>query len=679
MEIISLKEFYEREENESKNISLYLSYLSGIKEELNKRLDDALLLSLSESITNDIRNQISLIEGLENLINNSCKDLIASSVDDLSVEDINLLCSKYLSIYLEKQKELQTQLDAKKQEKEDQKEKFYLLGYKDEFYEAKDTEVFFNDLVSAADYTKYLITSDMNNVELEELFSLIPSIVSYSSQLADMIIKLRNIYEVTKSDETLNEVVDSFLSENGMIKVIEGSSIEYCTGILRDLQKYVKLNTAFFKGLPETLQEQISAENLQTGAMYDSVLLKIIPTVKFNADGIYDFLLKIYTDYKENGKVIIPEDLYDKSLEDSIKDLEEQILAIGKDIETLRSNDIEALVKFIKDNIQACKIDFLSIEASKDNLKYDIVETDISPKVEELENNISELNNIADYIDKILSNLNDYDYLMMQTLGIVGDEADIFPYYDAERKRLKQYEVLIPTISSLNKIKEKINKINNSHNVIKNISGINQRKKAELMEEYQERCQKCYEELDSLGLLRVEVVDPSSENKSQTLDKPLNFEEIFKSTTVADYQEIIQKYAEEIVKLHPFRLNILSLKEVCNLFDNSTYYTKLLFNVWKDNDGLLEFGISSHLDNRSISQEMIVYLLGELYASHKEKTLTNKLAEIKEKILKFQGELEVLKKLLDKTDSPSVDATVEDVNEFDESVESMEETKKQTL
>ena len=238
-----------------------------IKKELKERLEDVLLLELSDNIANDIRKQIKFVDGLESVINNSYNEIMILSVANFSDEELRTIAQKYLDVELKKQEEIKEQLESKYYEKEldetANRESFYKHGYDDSFYQAKDTDIFFRDIVSTQDYVKYLITSNMSREELNELFSLIPISVIDCNILSEMIIKLRKIVDVTNSGETLNEVVASFLSMNGMGKLENIKSVDECMGILEDLQKNVRLDTVFFACLPDNLKESAQALDVE--------------------------------------------------------------------------------------------------------------------------------------------------------------------------------------------------------------------------------------------------------------------------------------------------------------------------------------------------------------------------------------------------------------------------------
>lgn len=612
MEIINLKDFYAREEKEVKDISLYFNYLVEIKKELKERLEDVLLLELSDNIANDIRKQIKFVDGLESVINNSYNEIMILSVANFSDEELRTIAQKYLDVELKKQEEIKEQLESKYYEKEldetANRESFYKHGYDDSFYQAKDTDIFFRDIVSTQDYVKYLITSNMSREELNELFSLIPISVIDCNILSEMIIKLRKIVDVTNSGETLNEVVASFLSMNGMGKLENIKSVDECMGILEDLQKNVRLDTVFFACLPDNLKEDIKDEG-------------------FDVEGTYGNLLEIYEDYKKNGTVTMPVGAYSKSYDKSIKELESKLVEEQKRVKDLEEHisNREKLIEIIQDNLKNNEDGGLSLEQMiKNRDEHDKVRADLSRRIQEFENKKSELKSIISDINGVVDD-NDFEIIqarncvrMMSVLGNEATEDSILPYFEAETRRLKQYRIVVDTIEKLNEIKEQIDVIDGSRNIFKNISGFSKNEKNKLLELYKETCQKCYTKLEKEGLLRIVVGETYFDKQSEVLDKPLNFDELFNREIAPKYTLTYQNYQE--LKSRKCISDSDTFEEMEKLFRHSYVLGINLFTAKKRSDGVFEFVLYSkrYLSKVLEVQEILAHIYSSLYAVRKE-------------------------------------------------------------
>lgn len=614
MKIMSLKEFYKKEENSSKDISLYLNYLEKIKKELNERLDDVLLLKLSDAVVNDLCNQIRFIEGLENIINNSYQDLIFSSIENLTDGELKDIGQKYMNDLLKKREELQNQLEAKKHEKDlaekTNREAFYRHGYDDKFYKATDTDIFFSENVDAHEYVKRIINSDMTREELDKMFSSVFLTREECFGLSEMIIKMRQIVKITNSLETLDEVADSFISLNGMGKIVGINSVQECQRMLEELQQKAKLKTDFFQNLPDNLKERIEAEG-------------------FDMNGEYGTLLKIYEDYKNNGKVTIPVGSYEKAYEKDVKELESKLDDTDKSISYLEEVivDREELIKFIQSNFKTSENDLLTVEnVIKKRNEYNALQAELGARADELEKKVSKLNENISAISKVLDKENESDFEILQArsslrlmnlLGEPATEEGIHPYYEAETRRLKQYEIVIDTIKKLNSIKSQIDEILNSRNIIKNINGSNRQARIKLVEEYKDVCQKCYEQLKHEEVLRVVASFSFFEKESEILDAPRNFDELFKGGK-AQYYKLTPQNFDEFKNRGCLPVNY-TFDELEYIFKVSYYLGNQLFTSTKRGDGLYDFALSDkNLDATLYMQNVLATIYTNLYNSRKE-------------------------------------------------------------
>lgn len=179
---------------------------------------------------------------------------------------------------------------------------------------------------------------------------------------------------------------------------------------------------------------------------------------------------------------------------------------------------------------------------------------------------------------------------------------------------------LVSTIKELDEIKSKVEEIDNSRNIIKHINGANKQAKSKLMEEYQKKCQECYDNLNDASLLCIDITDSSLENKSEILKKPLNFEEIFNGGNVP-YYEVTDSNYQEFKSLNAIPSDA-SMEDLVSLFKASYHLGKMLFEAHRRADGMFGFGIDhEYLDYIIYLQKAIEEIYEKLYYSRKQARL----------------------------------------------------------
>lgn len=612
MKLISLKEFFQNNQKENKDISLYLDYLSKHKSEVNESLEDAINLGLSEKLVDDLQSQIHFIDELELIIENSFEELVIPTIDNMSDKELNEIGLNYLSQYYKEQQELQISLDekleAKRKDEEKEKEMFIANGYKDSYYEAYDTDVFFVDIKSPNEYIKDLIKSDRDKDNLSTLFSLIYP--EYSDELADMIIKLRKIVSIADSEETLDEVASSFVSSNGMGKIVRLIIDEDCQKMIIFLQEKVKYNTEFFKNLPEDLRESIENNG-------------------FIENGVYGCLHNIYNDYMENGTVTMPESSV-KEYDEEIKNLEEKISSLEKQIADLRLilSDVDKLREFIKKQVaKTSDANSLSFGVLEKYLKErQVTEGNLNDKLEDLNARKDKYAPLVEKISKILDDENNRDFeivharnalRLMDLLGSDATEEAIYPIVEAENRRLKQFEIIREAIKYLNEIKSSIETIDNDRNIIHNLNGANKREREKLILKYQDTCKEYYEKLYKADLLRIVVSHSYLDKESETLDKPASFEKMFNGGNTPLYEVTPENYQEFV--LRGVISSNVSIDELNYFFKASYALAHELFSAHEINDHMLEFKLDNvEIEQAIDAQKRICHIYTKLYDSRKE-------------------------------------------------------------
>lgn len=350
-------------------------------------------------------------------------------------------------------------------------------------------------------------------------------------KLADMLIKLRKIVSISNKENILSEVAKSFLSIEGIGKIIGASSLDECLEVFNSLQREQKINTEFFTNLPDDLKKAMLEED-------------------FIPSGVFGTLKDIYLDYKLNGYVILPNDETKSEVVDQVRkqyEIDAKLTELKEKLDFLSSDNYSELRKYIKEYFNSSlDDDALSINILTNKVDdYKLAKENYQDRSKKILNQITIYNALADKISKILENEDNKDFeilaarnslRLMNALGPDATEESVYPMYEAENRRVKQLEILIEAIKELNLIKEKIDEIDNSRNIIKNISGANKKERANLIDVYQEKCQECYDQLNIANLLYIVVSHSYMDKEEEIFMKPKNFKGLFDKCNILLYE-----------------------------------------------------------------------------------------------------------------------------------------------
>lgn len=608
MKLMNVSDFFKNTKCSSNNIYLYLKYLENEKAEIQASLELSSNLSLSEEIMEDFHNQIKFIDGLVKIIRESYSDMVAITVDKLSDYEVNNLIGKFVQVYCEEIKKVRSELDDVNEEvsnvASDRKKELENNGYKNEYYNYEDASQFFKDKLSSRNYLEEIITSDMSEKEIGSLFALVYP--EFSKTLASMIIKLRKIVEMSNNENALSEVIKSFLSVEGIGKIIGASTIDECIEVFTDLQRKQKMNTEFFINLPEELKKQMIDED-------------------FSKNGMYGKLKDIYLDYKLNGYVTLPAEEDKEEMISQVRrqyELDAEILEMQEKLNFLSSANTSELREYIKKYFSSLDDGNLSFQTLFQKVDaYSLANTTYADKSETLLKKIEEGNALADEITKYLESDNQKDFeilaarnslRIMDALGPDSTEESVYPVFEAESRRVKQFGILVEAIKELNLIKTQIEKIDNSRNLIKNLSGVNKKERSQLIQEYQERCQACYNSLKLADLLYIVVSRSYFEKEEEIFMKPQDFKGIFNTCTVKLYEANESSFNE--LKLYGIVPEDITLDDLNNLFKAGFALGQKLFQAKSNEEGIFDFDLEDEaLDYLIDVQKDIAKIYDEFY------------------------------------------------------------------
>lgn len=604
MKLMSLQEFYDNNNCKTKDISLYLNHVNEKKKELVESLDDAVNLGLSAKVVDSLQEQINFIKDLELIINSSYKDILRTSIDNLSIEDLKYFANKILSEsgYYEEEERLANilseKLYEKKKKEEQNKELLESCGYKESYYQAEDTESFFREIKSPEEYVKDLINSNMNKGELSAIFTYVDE--ENHQELADKIIKLRKIIKLSKSEDIINETISSFISSNVLGK------IEY-KQIFIDLQNKLKYITKFFKGLPDNLRDSIMEEGLIEKETYGT-------------------LRSIYADYQKNGKIVLPANPEIEALDEEINKIDEEKNILKIKISKLQREvaNAQSIKEFIKKNL---------IDTRENNLSYNSLTNYIEEHTGE-NKSISKKDRLLSYsqdIQTIMSDENNQDLeiiqarnsiRLMNALGSDATEESIYSIYIAEERRLKQYQILVEAIRCLNDLKKQIDDITNSRSIFKNLSGANDKAKSKLLSDYYNKCKEYYKLLEHEDLLKIYECHNDLQKEQEMYDRPHCFEAIFDNVDLPLYVITETSYAE--LRARNIIPNDFSREDLNKFFKVRYALVKELFTIerTKTMNYMLIFSLDDIMLDQVIDlQKEAVNFYKKLYESRKEERL----------------------------------------------------------
>ncbi len=591
MELTTLKEFYQKKDN--KNIKSYREYLANIKRQICEGMIEAKkIFDDQDSAITQISDKIAFIEKIEGIIANSIREIVNNSITNMSDAELKTIIDEYID-ELSKEKNANNlsldELNKKREEKlAEHIRKMQLLGYKDSYYKVADVDDFFKDVVSAEDYTFNLVQSNLDKTALIATFSWLYASDEVRNQLADMIISIRKIAKA--SDETVvRKAISKFLTPEKIGRIIGSKEKNECLRAFEILQKELKFRTEFFEVLPSTLQQDIRDKGLDKSEAYKR---------------IYD----IYEGYKANGHVTMLEIPEVQNIEDEIANVQSKINVLDMKIAGARSacekrTTMMSLVEsFI--NLDNDENNNTYSEISKETIDKRTKEQRLTEKREELSRRLEELEARESKLNLLISKGDFVEYFNI--LHAKRDLENRSPEEDvedkkleaiakAERRRMLQFNILCGGILKLKELQDKIDAIDNSHNLFKNITGANKKLKEELLESYTLKVDEIYDELNEKGLAYIIVSsdDPYSlgdPRNQEAIQKPLSFESLMERFNVPKYQ-IDEKMLLEF-KARRIVANYTPLEEVNKTYTRIYDLTQKLFGAEKQLDGTYNIAIS---------------------------------------------------------------------------------------
>ncbi len=587
MKLTSLREFYEK--SDSKDITLYQEYLASAKKDISEGMEEAkMILGENDKVIEQLSSSIQAIEELEDIIKNSIRELISSSIAKMSDEDLKGIIDKYIEDLQGKKEELSNELgelrgnvNAKVQEYTNKMEQ---LGYKYSYYEKADVESFFEDIKSAEDYIMGLVKSDLDKEALKATFLWLYSIESVQEEFANAILSLRKIAKIC-DDDVLRRAVQTFLTPEKIGKIIGVEDQNQCLKIFESLQKALKTRTEFFECLPESLKEEIKNNGVVDNETYNR-------------------LKAIYLMYKESGEIITPANQDIQKGEQEIDEFVEKIAGLDSKIERAKAlcESREKMISLVES--------FVVVE-SNEELSYKTIATEAL----EQRANEQKINEQIDALNAQLENLEQTGYKLSNLLtkeelrenfDILGakrerkkieDEKSIYcdsevtSIYEAEKRRLGQFRALGNLIGTLNSIKERLDIVNNSRNIWANVTGTNQRSRESLLQAYHNSINEFYSILDEKNLLRINIAQNYTDVEDETINKPANLDELLAKPNLVCHV-ISNKLFEEMFNGNVFKH--YTTQDAINHTSEVLYdLASKLFRTSKNLDGTYEFEISA--------------------------------------------------------------------------------------
>lgn len=500
MALISLKDFYKDKEN--KDISMYFDYLKEEKKEIEDAVSASIeFLGEGNELVENLKQQLSFIDQLEAIIKSSGNELLADSIEKMNVQELIEIVSKYLRKKINKKVEIFENINDLKNKKEILESKMSnsleLEGYKDSYYAANDTEVFFSDNLGDEDFVFKLVNSSQEPSELKNLFSSL-----FNSQECDQLTKaIVNLGKIAKfaDEKVTKKAISAFLSPEKIGTIIGANDKTNIEGNFSTLQNLLKMKTDFFISLPDKLKQSL----VSSGEVPKSET--------------YYKLRDIYDSYKANGKVVLPKSKEIETLNAGIANEEEKLADIEKEISAANNIilDRELMENFIvgiigKDS-EASKYTVSSIkEASQ-------VDTMLPSKIQILEDELIDLQNKRQKVEDVIFH-SSKNFAILNAREDNQSIRDLEEKFDLlirnERKKLACFEIVGNTINELRRLSGLIedNKLNT--NLLRSINGEKRKQEIAFKEEYAKVIYDCYNKLASRDLLDSKVADPVSNFKS---------------------------------------------------------------------------------------------------------------------------------------------------------------------
>lgn len=585
MKLASLKGFYEN--NTSTNITLYQEYLVSIKEAIREGMEEAKkVFGEDDSFIKSLERDISTIESLEKIIQNSFKELVNNSIAKMSIEELEGIINDYIRA-LEENKEninkdlnaLKLDVDGKVKEYNHQMEQ---RGYKFSYYEIGDAASFFEDIKSAEDYVTDLVKSELDKDALKATFSWLYSIDSVQEEFANMILSLRKIANIS-DDDVLKRAVSTFLTPEKFGKIIGIQDEKECLGTFEFLQKELKMRTEFFECLPDLLKEEIKNNGIVNNSAYNR-------------------LKALYLMYKDSGEIIIPENTDVQKGERKIDDYVGKIAGLDSKIERAKAafESHDKMISLVQSLVAVESDETLSYTSiSKENLEQRTKEQALNEQIEELNSKLESLEQIGYKVSNLLRKkdlVSEFEVLNAKReyqMMINGDgkyaDKEVEAIAVAEKRRLDQFKKLGLTINGLNDIKKEIEEVNKSRSIIKHVTGENQRRKEELLQKYDKAIKDLYSAMDQENVLRINVSRSYMDGEDEILQKPRDFDDLLAKPNVVKYEINYDLFSEmEDKKLFTTSTTRNKINQTCEILYELACK---LFKAEKNLDGTYDFEI----------------------------------------------------------------------------------------
>lgn len=637
MELTSLREFYQK--SEDKNIKLYQEYLAAAKRDVSEGLVEAKkLFGEQDSSVIEISEKISFIERVESIIANSIKEIINNSIMNMSDAELAKIIDDYIKGLEQEQENNNKKLEDLNKER-DQLQNQYVsemnrIGYDENYYKAVDTDVFFSEIKSAEDYTMGLVKSNLDKEALRATFSWLYASEDIQTQLADMILSLRKIAKI--SDEAvLKRAIAAFLSPEKIGRIVGIKEKNECLKTFEALQKELKMRTEFFERLPEELRNEIKDNGVTESETYHN---------------LYEF----YLEHQNTGHIYMPVCAGVALKEESIQELKEQMTELDKKIAMAKSACenrysmmvlVESFISF-EDNG-----DYTYSRIAKEAVDQRNLEQSLNGRIAELTQKLENLEEIENKLKSLIS-IDEYkagfDILEARRESqIKGDlsannpDFEIEAIKNAERRRLDQFKALGMGIAALEHIHQQIDDVDNNRNIIKNVTGANKKLRFDLQEQYRQKVEEIYDDLNERNLLLIKVAHNYMDVEEEISRKPFDFDKLLSRAIVPKYTVDDELYAELVDK--KLVKEYYSKETLNNDFERAYTLALKLFKASKRIDGIYDFEITlAEIDELVKLYEGLVTMYETLYFMREcEKDRVNELArrELNEKFEQLISEL----------------------------------------
>lgn len=537
VEILSFLEY--QNSTNSTNVEDYLQYLEGNLQELNDTLIKAKDLHLDEDICYDLQKQIIFITGLIKLTENKLFTCILNTIDSLSISELLPFYVGIKESDLVKRKQAKDMLDKLEKklavEREMQEKELRMQGLDEVLYQKEDTFLFFKELLPISTYIDTLILDDEVTEQIlkEKMKTVCDTLIDsqkikleYATEdIINEIVSVMTQYRIIASKLTNKDKLSFFsplLSNERILRLCSQEEVEM---MFYHMQVLFKMDTNFFRELPENLKTELLKENF-AGSCYEKL------------KGNYENILNQRPFSLPTSEKIV-------ELETSIYEIKDQLLAFDKrvDKENAIRNDVVTLREYVKDKFERLEmgIDTLEIhkmqEICKRKEKMDTLREEVQKETKDIIRLEEILEDSSYYCFFDTTSAKIQKRIWDAVCGVFATELVIKPYLDVEEKRYKQIDILYDGQKKLSQLEAEIHVLEGKP--FANLSRKNKRKIEELKRRYQTTMEECYNQLKQQNLLIVEtpeVLYTSTFDNIELANRknpyPHNFDDLSKLTSV---------------------------------------------------------------------------------------------------------------------------------------------------